>query len=111
MRSEAKKMESFTIFRKYLAMIGIVPEQSPKNLLLKNSTIIILGILYGVSLGKLLNEANTFEEYADFFNRMIVTYLFCVSYTIMVVWKSTELFRLVNNLESSITKSKSHSTE
>lgn len=102
-------MESLIFFRKHLAMNGIILQQSSKKFHLKNLTVIILCFLYGISLAKLLDEVNNFDEYVDIVNRMITTYLFNLYY-MHIVWKTPQLYGFIDNLENCIRKSKWHLT-
>lgn len=101
-------MESFTLFRSHLAMGGIIKQQSPLNshpFNFKNSIVIICGSLGGISLIKLMDEAQTFEEYANIVYEAVFAIGFTASY-IKIVWDTPELYRIVDNLENTITKSK-----
>lgn len=101
-------MESFALFRKHLAMNGIIlSQQSPRHLHsfnLKNSTIIILASLLGISVAKLSDAANTFEEYTDIIYRVASVMIFIIFY-VNFVWNTPELVRFVDRLENSINKS------
>lgn len=103
-------MEIFTIFREHLAMCGIIVETLPRNshpFHLFNGAVIGLANIYGISIGKLVDEAQTFEEYTDILNRTIIVDLFMISY-IDIVWKTPILIRFIGNIEESIQKSKWH---
>lgn len=105
-------MESFTLFRKLLAISGIIEQKTPSHLHrynstrfnLKNSTIIIFGNLYVISLTKLLDEVSTFEEYMSIIYLVLSSFVLIVSYTI-IVFKTPELFGLVKSFEDIIAKS------
>lgn len=103
----AEKLEIFVIFRKHLAMCGIIePLNSHSlNFNFKNFTIIFFSILLSISTFKFLNEANTFEEYTDGAATLIYTTVFIIFYLI-VVWRTSILFGSLNKLEIIINKSK-----
>lgn len=102
-----EKMDIFPVFREHLAMCGIIVEKLPLNshsINLYSAKVIVLACFYGISIVKLVDEANTFEEYTDILNRMILVNLFTISY-IDIVCKTSELIKLVDNLENSIKRS------
>lgn len=97
-------MESFALFRKHLAMSGIILQQAPHSLHsfnLKNSTVIVLASLLGISVAKQLDEANTFEEYIDVVYRVASVVMFILFY-VNNVWKTPEMIRFVDRIEDSI---------
>lgn len=103
-----QNMESFTLFRKHLAMNGIILQRLPKNsnpFNLNNSAVIVLASLLGFSLTKLLDDASTFEDYTNIIYRMFIVIIFTIFYT-NFVWKAPILFGLVSRLEAIINKSK-----
>lgn len=107
-------MESFALFRKHLAMSGIYEQQSLNNNLrrfnlsgfnLYNSAIIIFGNFYVISLTKLLDEVNTFEDYMSIIYIVLSSLVLIISY-IIIVLKTPALFRLIKSFEKIITKSR-----
>lgn len=105
-------MESFSVFRKHLAMSGIIAQPSLLNLYLpslkfnlKNLAVILFASFYGSSLTKFLNEANTFDEYTDLIYKLSSVIVFTLSY-IIIIWETSELLGFVNDLEVAIAKSK-----
>lgn len=100
-------MDSFTFFRKHLAMSGIIEQRSPFNsrpFNLKNLAVITFASIYGISLAKLLNEAKTFDEYMDLVYKLSFVVIFTISY-ITIIWKSLELFGFVYRLEETMKES------
>lgn len=101
-------MECFTLFRSHLTMSGIVDEQQirqPFKFNFKNVTIIIFNCLYGITTIKLLDDSNTFEEYADYIYQLLCIIGFAMFYS-YVVWNAPELFGLTKTTEDMINKSK-----
>lgn len=86
-------------------MCGIVVRQSPQPLLnsftWKNSAVIILSSLSGIMTAKLLDEADTFEEFANIVCKVNFVINFTAIYT-HVILKSSKLCGFVDNLEDII---------
>lgn len=106
-------MECFTLFRKHLAMEGIIPQQSPQNshfvnFHLKNLTVITFANLIAITTAKLISAASTFEEYADSVYRLIYIFGFNLFYA-YIVWEAPKLFGFIESLEHIINKSKQRS--
>lgn len=102
-------MESFTLLRKDLEFSGIILHYlQPQNsylINLKRLTLIILASLYEISLIKLLDKANTFDEYTNIFYEVIAVMIYIIFY-INIVWKTSNLLQLVDSLENCINNSK-----
>lgn len=101
-------MESFVLFRNYLAMGGIHLQPSPQNshrFNVKNFTVIFFATIGGILINKLTNEAKSFEEYADIVYRGIFVYMLVTIYA-YIVWKAQILSGFVYRLEDGINKSK-----
>lgn len=89
-------------------MSGIVDPQrvrQPLKFNVKNFLIIIFNILYGFTTIKLLNDADTFDEYADYVYQLLCIVGFVMFYAYMV-WNASELFGLTKTTEDMIIKSK-----
>lgn len=93
-------MESFVVFRKHLAMSGIIEQKSKKK-----SRVIALSCLYLIAVSKLLGEAKTFDEYTNVIYRVVFVCFMSLFYLI-VVWKSPEFDRLIETLEDAVNKRK-----
>lgn len=97
-------MESFALFRSYFAMIGIDLQPSSANsprLNFRSLSVIVWSSLGGISINKLSNQANTFEEYTELVYRVMFAYFYTTCY-VYIVWKTNELSELVFSLEDQI---------
>lgn len=93
-------MAVFALLRKHLAMSGIkISQQSPKTrpLNVKNSTICILICVTVTLMTISLNEANTFDESTDILFQS-VSIGTCGIFYVIIVWKTSELFEIINGL-------------
>ena len=101
-------MESFVLLRKHLAMCGIEISQKPlenHQINVKNSTVFIL-LCGNITLSALtINEMNTFKEYTDIVFRSVSIGVCGILYEI-IVWKTSKLFKFINNLEDTVNTSK-----
>lgn len=97
---KTREMESFVVFRKHLAMSGIIEQNSKKK-----SRVIALSCLYLIAVSKLLGEAKTFDEYTNVIYRVVFVCFMSLFYLI-VVWKSPEFDRLIETLEDAVNKRK-----
>lgn len=61
--------------------------------------------LYGITTIKLLNDSNTFEEYADYMYQLLCIFGFAMFHSYMV-WNASELFKSIKTTEDMIHKSK-----
>lgn len=101
-------MESFAICRKYLAICGII--EPPPSLILhlfnwKTSILLASVIVHLISQAKLLDEANSFEEYTDTIHMVFLECVVIALFT-YIVWNAPVLFGLVNSLEINANMSK-----
>lgn len=100
-------MESFTFLRKHLAMSGIRLKQSSQNrsFNIKNSSVLIL-FSFGIILyPKQFSKINTFEDRVDIIFNM-VTLCWCTAIYLSIVYKTPDLFRLIDDLDEIVNKSK-----
>lgn len=65
----------------------------------------VLTIFGGIATNKLVDDAKTFDEYADILYRTMFLYIISVFYA-YIICKTPELFEFVNKLESSVGRSK-----
>lgn len=101
-------MESFTLFRKHLAMNGIVLQKSSQKLHsfnVKNSIVLIVNTVVATFLYMQLNEINTFEDYTDTVYKVIFMCTIILLY-FNIIWKTSKLFRLIDSLEICVKNSK-----
>lgn len=106
-------MESFTLFRKHLAMSGIVQQQSSQkshSFNVKNSIVLILATIDGILLYNQLHVTNTFEDYTDTVYKVIFMCTIVTMYFI-TIWRSSKLFRFIDCLENGVNNSEQHSKE
>lgn len=104
-------MDFFALFRKYIAMNGIILQPSPNSFLqlnFKSSTILIFAILHLIAQAKRLDDANTFEEYTDIVYKVLFLAVFIIFY-VYAVWRTPTIFGFINSLDDRIRKSK-HTT-
>lgn len=97
-------MESFTLYRKYFAMIGINLRRSPANsrrFNFRNLSVIVWSSLGGISINKVSSQTSTFEEYTELVYRVMFAYFYTTCY-VYIVWKTNELSELVCSLEDRI---------
>lgn len=100
-------MESFTLLRKHLAMIGILNifAKSPRNRLrafnTKNTMIFTLAGCSAIFYAKLLYEPNTFEEYTDLIYNGSSATVFTMIF-IAIIWKTSELYSFIDKLENTV---------
>lgn len=98
-------MESFAVFRRHLAMSGIILQQQSHPFNFKNSAILILLGVNIILLCKQLEESESFEEYADLVYRTLFMFSFEIIFLTFVI-KSLELFEFIDHLEHTINHSK-----
>lgn len=100
-------MESFTLLRKHLEIIGIVSQMPDQNLLpfnTKNVIVIILAGSNAILYTKLLNKTSTFQEYTDLIYNTVSACNFTIIF-LSIVWKTSDLFTFVNKLENMVEES------
>lgn len=108
--TKKRNMESFTLFRAHLETCGIALQRATQNSFIfnfnsKNSAVMVLTIFGGIATNKLVDDAKTFDEYADILYRTMFLYIISVFYA-YIICKTPELFEFVNKLESSVGRSK-----
>ena len=100
-------MESLTLLRKHLVMSGICLPQYPQKHSFNAKNLLIF-ILIGINITlqtKQLYITNTFEEQADIIY-VIISSCFCAAVFLSMISQTSALFKLIDNLEEVIKKSK-----
>lgn len=97
------KMESLKLFRKHLVMCGIRPQKCRYNA--KNSSVLIVIGIVVLSYVKQLNETQTFEQYAYIVYSTVSAFFFSGFY-LSVIYKTTELFKLTDDIDKIVYNSK-----
>lgn len=101
-------MESLTLLRKHLTMIGVLNVFKKSRLQAfnaKNSMICTLAGCNAVLYAKLLYEPNTFEEYINLIYNCSSAAVFTLIF-IVIIWKTFELYNFINKLEKTVQKRK-----
>lgn len=101
------KMELFALLRMHLEMCGVEISQNPPKshpFNVKNSTVITFIFLYIALSFASLNEDTTFDECTDILLR-ISSYIISGMVYVIIVWKTSELVKFINNLADIISES------
>lgn len=100
-------MESFKFLRKHLAMGGIRLKQSSqsRSFNIKNASVLILSSVGIISYAKQFSKTNNFEDRVDIMFDMVSPCSFAANY-LSIVYKTPELFRLIDDLDKIVNSSK-----